>query len=147
MEMGKHSAIKLPSGAKIELQNFSKGEDRTRLTQTALKAFVKLASHWGMSNPESAALLGVSLSTWERIKRGERTEPLSQDQLTRVSALTGTFKGLHLLFADEMADRWPQLPNNGPLFENRRPIDAMIEGGIPRMLEVRRYIDAVRGSL
>lgn len=147
MEVGKHSAIRLPSDGPSEIQNFSKGEDRARLSQTALKAFVKLAGRWGMSNPESAALLGVSLSTWERIKRGERTEPLSQDQLTRVSALTGTFKGLHLLFADEMADRWPQLPNKGPLFENRRPIDAMIEGGIPRMLEVRRYIDAVRGGL
>ncbi|HLY07149.1 MAG TPA: hypothetical protein VKR31_15495, partial [Rhizomicrobium sp.] len=76
-----------------------------------------------------------------------RSEPLSQDQLTRVSALVGTFKALHLLFADGMADRWPQLPNKGPLFENRRPIDAMIEGGIPRMLDVRRYVDAVRGGL
>jgi antitoxin Xre/MbcA/ParS-like protein len=46
-----------------------------------------------------------------------------------------------------MADRWPQLPNKGPLFGNRRPIDAMIDGGIPRMLEVRRYIDAVRGGI
>jgi hypothetical protein len=145
--MGKPSAIKLPAAGGADIQNFSKGKDRARLTQTALKAFVKLAGHWRISNPEAAALLGVSLSTWERIKRGGRTEALSQDQLTRVSALIGTFKGLHLLFADEMADRWLQLPNKGPLFENRRPIDAMIEGGIPRMLEVRRYIDAVRGGL
>jgi hypothetical protein len=72
---------------------------------------------------------------------------MSQDQLTRVSALVGTFKALHLLFVDGMADRWPQLPNKGPLFDNRRPIDAMIEGGIPRMLDVRRYVDAARGGL
>jgi len=81
------------------------------------------------------------------MKRGERTEALSQDQLTRVSALVGMFKGLHLLFADAMADKWPQLANKGPLFEGKRPIDAVIEGGIPRMLEVRRYIDAVRGGI
>jgi uncharacterized protein (DUF2384 family) len=81
------------------------------------------------------------------MKRRDRTDPLSQDQLTRVSALVGTFKALHLLFADAMADRWPHLPNKGPLFESRRPIDAMIEGGIPRMLEVRRYVDAVRGGI
>jgi len=130
-----------------ELQTFSDAPSRARLSPTAAKAFARLAKHWSLSNAEAAALLGVSQSTWERLKRGGRSEPLSQDQLTRVSALVGTFKALHLLFADGMADRWPQLPNKGPLFDNRRPIDAMIEGGIPRMLDVRRYVDAVRGGL
>ena len=129
------------------LQTFSEADGRARLSGTAGKAFARLAKHWNLSNAEAAALLGVSQSTWDRMKRGDRTEALSQDQLTRVSALAGTFKALHLLFADAMADRWPQLPNKGPLFENRRPIDAMIEGGIPLMLEVRRYIDAARGGI
>lgn len=133
--------------SEAELQTFSDAQSRARLSATAAKAFARLSTHWGLSNAESAALLGVSQSTWERMKRGGRSEPLSQDQLTRVSALVGTFKALHLLFADAMADRWPQLPNKGPLFENKRPIDAMIEGGIPRMLDVRRYVDAVRGGL
>ena len=139
----------LPATERVpkEIQTFSEGAARARLSGTAVRAFGKLAKHWGLSNPESAALLGVSQSTWERMKRGERTEALSQDQLTRVSALVGMFKGLHLLFADAMADKWPQLANKGPLFEGKRPIDAVIEGGIPRMLEVRRYIDAVRGGI
>ena len=90
----------------------------------------------------------MSGSTWDRIKREDRSAaPLSQDQLTRISALTGIFKGLHLLFADEMANRWPRLQNEGPLFGRRTPIEAMLEGGIPSMIEVRRYIDAVRGGL
>lgn len=130
-----------------DIQTFSDGDSRARLSGTASKAFTRLAKQWDLSNAESAALLGVSQSTWERMKRGGRTDALSQDQLTRVSALVGTFKALHLLFADAMADRWPHLSNKGPLFENKRPIDAMIEGGIPRMLEVRRYVDAVRGGI
>jgi hypothetical protein len=130
-----------------ETPNFADLETRKRLTDTGVKAFIKLAKQWELTIPEAAALLGVSPSTWDRIKRGDRSEALNQDQLTRISALVGTFKGLHLLFADQMADRWPQLSNKGTLFGNRRPIDAMIEGGIPRMLEVRRYIDAVRGGL
>lgn len=133
--------------AAADIQTFSEPEDRKRLTATGLKAFVKLARQWGLTNPEAATLLCVSQSTWDRIKRQEWTEALNQDQLTRVSALVGTFKALHLLFADGMADRWPQLHNKGSLFANRRPIDAMIEGGIPRMIEIRRYIDAVRGGL
>ena len=39
-----------------------------------------------------------------------------------------------------------KLPNGGPEFEGRRPIDAMIEGGLPRILRVRTYVDALRGG-
>lgn len=131
----------------IDVQTFSKGEDRARLTSVALKAFRSIAEQWALSNPEAAALLGVSDSTWDRIKRGAWDQPLSQDQLTRASAAIGVYKGLHLLFADAMADRWPKLPNRGPIFQRKSPVDAMIEGGIPLMLETRRYIDAVRGGI
>ena len=93
------------------------------------------------------ALLGVSESTWDRMKAGTWEGSLGQDQLTRASALIGLFKGLHLLFANDMADRWPKLENRAPLFDRRSPIGAMIEGGIPRMLETRQYIDALRGGL
>jgi hypothetical protein len=40
-----------------------------------------------------------------------------------------------------------RLPNKGPLFENRTPIETMIEGGIPTMLDVRRHVDALRAGL
>jgi len=88
----------------------------------------------------------VSPSTWDRMAAGKWEQSLSQDQLTRVSAIVGVFKGLHLLFADDMADRWARLRNKGTLFDNRTPIEAMIEGGIPAMLDVRRHVDALRGG-
>jgi Protein of unknown function (DUF2384) len=138
---------KVPSFEPISLQNFADEADRARLTNVALKAFRALAQRWQLSNNEAASLLGTSNSTWDRIKRNGRAATLNQDQLTRISAAVGIFKGLHLLFADEMADKWPRLPNRGPLFGQKTPIEAMIEGGIPSMLEVRRYIDAVRGGL
>ena len=142
--------IAQPSGstplAPTGLQTFAGESDRKRLSGTALRAFLELAGHWKLSNAESALLLGVSGSTWDRIKSGRRPT-LSQDQLTRISAMVGIYKGLHLLFADAMADKWIQLSNSGPLFENRKPLRAMVEGGIPRMLEVRRYVDAVRGGV
>ena len=127
-------------------QTFADEADRERLSAVALRAYRSLADRWALSNAEASALLGVSASTWDRIKRGAWDKALSQDQLTRVSALVGVFKGLGLLFADEMADRWPRLANSGPLFGRKTPIEAMIEGGIPGMIEVRRYIDAVRGG-
>lgn len=136
-----------PSLSPVEVQTFAGEADRARLSPTALKAFRALAEAWKLSNLEAAALLGVSASTWDRIKRGTWDQPLSQDQMTRVSATVGVFKGLRLLFADGMADRWPRLPNRAALFERRSPVEAMIEGGIPVMLDVRRYVDAVRGGL
>jgi hypothetical protein len=137
----KHGAL----GA-LRPQTFADEHDRARLSDVALKAFLALVKTWNLSNAEASALLGVSGSTLDRMKRGSRPT-LSQDQLTRVSALVGVYKGLHLLFADQTADEWARRPNSGPLFERETPIQAMIEGGIPRMLEVRRYVDAVRGGL
>jgi hypothetical protein len=128
------------------LQTFAGESDRARLSPVAIKAFLALSKAWGLSNAEAAALIGVSTSSLDRMKRGSHPT-LSQDQLTRVSALTGVFKGLHLMFADSTADDWVRRPNTGPLFDRRTPIEAMIDGGIPRMLDVRRLIDAVRGGL
>jgi len=128
-------------------QNFSGEGDRARLTGSAVKAVLRLAEAWKTSNGEGAALLGVSASTWDRMKARTWEGTLSQDQLTRASALIGLYKGLHLLFANDLADRWPGLENKAPLFAGRSPVEAMIEGGIPRMLETRQYIDALRGGL
>ncbi len=128
-------------------QTFAHEKDRARLTPAALEAMRNLAKAWDATGDEMAVLLGLSASTWDRIKGGTWGQALSQDQLTRASALIGVFKGLHLLFADAMADRWIRLRNSGPLFGNRTPLETMIEGGIPVMLEVRRYVDALRGGL
>jgi Protein of unknown function (DUF2384) len=135
-----------PALTALEPQTFSREANRERLSEVAIKAFLALSKSWGLSNAEASSLLGVSASSFDRIKRGYRPS-LSQDQLTRVSALVGTYKGLHLLFVDATADEWVRRPNRGALFHGRAPIEAMIEGGIPRMLEVRRYIDAARGGL
>jgi uncharacterized protein (DUF2384 family) len=136
-----------PAPAAMGLQNFAGEGDRKRLTGTAVKAVVRLVEAWSGSNADGAALLGVSESTWDRMKAGKWDGVLSQDQLTRASTLIGVFKGLHLLFADDMADRWPRLANRAPVFDRQSPVESMIAGGIPCMLETRQYIDALRGGL
>ncbi|WP_042775592.1 antitoxin Xre/MbcA/ParS toxin-binding domain-containing protein [Sinorhizobium fredii] len=121
---------------------------RERLTPAAVAGVVRLAEIWRLTSVEVCALLGdVSERTWFRMKKGEWSGSLSQDTLTRVSALIGIFKGLRLLFSEPLADEWVKLPNKGPLFDGRRPVDAMIEGGIPKLLLVRRHVDALRGGL
>lgn len=52
------------------LQTFAGDDDRRRLTGAAVKAVLRLVEAWGGSNAEGAALLGVSESTWDRMKAG-----------------------------------------------------------------------------
>jgi hypothetical protein len=136
-----------PEGPLPASPGFGREAERRRLTPAALEAMRNLASAWRLTGDEMAVLLGVSASTWDRIRAGSWAQTLSQDQLTRVSALVGVYKGLHLLFADAMADRWPRLANTGPLFAGRTPVETMADGGIPVMIEVRRHVDALRGGL
>jgi hypothetical protein len=136
-----------PLGGPRPLQTFADEHDRERLTPAALTAAQNIATAWKATGVEMALLLGLSTSTWDRIRAGNWGQTLTQDQLTRASAIIGIFKGLHLLFADNMADRWVRLTNSGPLFDNKTPVAAMIEGGIPTMLDMRRYVDALRGGL
>ncbi len=128
--------------------NLADAATRERLTPAAVEGVVCLAEIWRLTSAEICALLGnVSERTWFRMKKGEWSGALSQDTLTRVSALVGIFKGLRLLFSQPVSDEWVRLPNKGPVYGGRRPLDTMIEGGIPKMLEVRRHIDALRGGL
>lgn len=133
--------------APVSPQDFSDEGDRRRLSSTGVKAYLAVAARWRLPAAAAAALLGVSVSTYERIKAQTWDGTLSQDQLTRVSAVVGIHKGLRLLFADDMADRWPNLKNRGPLFHGHAPVEAMVHGGIPQMLDVRRHVDALRGGL
>ncbi len=128
-------------------QTFAGEADRRRLTPPALKALVRLMAAWRVTKPQAAALIGVSPSTWDRIRQDRWQQTLTQDQLMRASALIGIYKALHLLFVDTLADQWPTLRNTGPLFENLTPVESMIEGGIPQMIEVRAHVDALRGGL
>jgi hypothetical protein len=121
---------------------------RQRLTPAAVGGMVRLAEIWRLSGTEVCALLGdVSERTWFRIKKGEWSGVLPQDVLTRISALVGIFKGLRLLFSEPLSDEWVRLANKGPLFGGQRPLDVMIEGGIPKMLDVRRHVDGLRAGL
>lgn len=128
--------------------NLADAETRDRLTPAAVDGIVRLAEIWRLTSAETCALLGdVSERTWFRMKKGDWSGTLSQDTLTRVSAVVGLFKGLRLLFSEPLSDEWVRLANNGPLYRGRRPLDVMIQGGIPMMIEVRRHIDALRGGL
>lgn len=108
------------------------------------KALVRIAGHWNLTNEEAAALAGVNVRTWSRMKDGTFRGALNQDQMMRASLLVGLFKGLRLLFDGPLTDGWPKAANRG--FAGKTPVRLMIEGGIPAMVRMRSHIDALRGG-
>lgn len=113
----------------------------------ALKAFGRIVQHWGLTLAEAAALADMSDSTWKRARKPSYAADLTHDQMLRFSAVIGIYKALTLYFADEIAARWVTLPNQGPLFGGARPLDTMIQEGLPQFLLVRAYLDALRGGM
>ncbi len=128
--------------------DLARAASRAQLTPAAIESVIRLAEIWHLTNRDICRLLGdVSERTWFRMKKDGSTRALSQDTLTRISLLIGLFKGLRLLFSEPLCDDWVRLPNAGARFGGRRPLDLMIEGGIPAMVEVRRHVDALAGGI
>ena len=122
--------------------------DPALVSRVAIKAISRLLAAWNIKDETAARLAGVgSTRTWQRMKHEDWSGDLSQDELTRMSALVGLYQGLHVYFGNDLADAWVTLENDGPLFGGSSPLDFMLEGGIPAIIRVRDYVDAIRGGL
>lgn len=119
---------------------------RRRMTQSALPALLRLTDAWGLTDQQTADLLGgLSLSTLRRWRRST-PEDLGIDGLTRASYVLGIYRALHVVLDDANADRWMTLPNDGPMFAGRTPLEVALRGGIPALDRVRAHLDGVRGG-
>lgn len=121
-------------------------QDKAKIA-ALIKAVVRTADSWSLTNAESAALFDVPTATWSRMKAGTFNGTLDQDKVTRASLMIGLFKGLRMLFNGPLTYGWPKAPNAGPDFLGQTPIDVMIAGGIPTMMRVRQHVDALRGGM
>ena len=54
-----------------------------------VKAVVRAADAWGLTNVEGAALFDVPTATWSRMKAGSYRGILDQDKVTRASLIVG----------------------------------------------------------
>ena len=120
---------------------------REELSASAIKAFVKIAGKWRLSESQARGLLGgIASSTFHAWKSEPKQQRLTQDTLTRISLVIGIYKALHIYFGDAWADRWVTLGNRGSMFAGTAPIEYMIRQGQPGMVQVRRMLDAWRGG-
>lgn len=119
--------------------------ERDKIT-AVVRAVVRTAEAWALTNSEAAELFDVPIATWNRMKAETYKGNLDQDKVTRASLMIGIFKGLRLLFNGPLTYGWPKTPNVGPGFNGKSPVQVMREGGIPAMMKVRQHIDALRGG-
>jgi len=126
--------------------DLSSRDVQKRLSPSAVKAFFKIRDLWELRDEDARQLLGgMSNGAFYNLKRKARGT-LDQDRLTRISILTGIFKGLNVLYSKKLADRWIQLPNENPMFRGETPLTYMSKGGLPAMLRVRQLLDSRRGG-
>jgi hypothetical protein len=129
------------------MENAVRARPAADIQAVALKAYSRITEVWSLTVREAAALADMSESTWKRARKPGYSGELTRDQMLRLSAIVGLYKSLVLYFDPPIASRWVKLANRGPEFDGQRPVDVMIHGGLPRILRVRTYVDALRGGV
>ena len=114
-----------------------------RPAATIAKAVGRACALWGLGDAEASRLFGVPEALWPRMKAGAFHGRLEKDQVLRASLILGIFTALRRTFNGDLVYGWPTAPNADPLFKGRSPVAVMIEGGIPAMLQTRRYLDGL----
>lgn len=111
-----------------------------------MRTFERIADRWALDAKERYAVLGLTKSSYYNYRAHPERVRLSPDTLERVSYVLGIFKALQILLPRrEAADAWVKLPNAGPLFGGKRPIEIMTRGKVLNLYSVRRFLDGQRG--
>jgi hypothetical protein len=117
-----------------------------QMAAAGLRAFARIAEHWGLSVEQQRCLLGEpARSTFFAWRKAPGQASLPRDTLERLSNLLGIYKSLQILLPEEAAaDVWVKQPNAA--FGGRSALDHMLAGNLSDLNAVRRYLDAVRGG-
>ena len=119
----------LEGTAKPSLDDYGKD----RVTRVAAGAYVQAVEAWQLTDSDAEKILAVDHQTWMQIKGGMWNGLFNQEQLMRIGSVIAIHDALHSCFGEKMANRWATAPNRLPMFHGRRPVDAMIEEGLPMM--------------
>ena len=128
------------------MQVVAKTREPAQINAVALKAYARIVEAWSLSVKDAAGLADMSESTWKRARKPDFAGELTKDQLLRLSAVIGIYKSLELYFSDPLAKTWFTRKNDGPLFGGHPPVETAIDGGLPQILAIRTYLDALRGG-
>ena len=106
------------------------------------KSLANLVERFELKESEARILMGDMPRSTYTAHRAK----LNRDQKERVSYLLGIYKSLRILFDDETQARtWINRKNTLAPFHGLTPKEYMLEGGIVRLSDVRKFLDFWRG--
>lgn len=119
-----------------------------KLGRVGLKLFFYLAQAWGLKQTQQLTLLGLSSRTTlknyrDKVAAGENVK-LPLDLLERLSLLAGIRKAIEILYPKPRWDDYINSPNAA--FSGYSPLEWMLQGRVAHLIDVRRYLDAQRGT-
>ena len=126
--------------------NLNSDEERTRISPSAIKAFLNIASKWQINKEQAAELISANPCSFNELKN-TTSKTLDVDQLTRILYLIGIYKSLHQLYGSTLADKWVKMPNQNPLFKGYFPIEFMRIGGVEAIKSVKILLDSRQNSI
>jgi antitoxin Xre/MbcA/ParS-like protein len=117
-----------------------------QMAAAGLRAYARIAEHWGLSVDEQRCLLGEPpRSTFFAWRKQPDKASLPRDTLERLSNLLGIYKSLQILLPDPAAaDAWVRKPNAA--FGGDSALAQMLAGNVSDLNRVRRVLDAARGG-
>lgn len=124
----------------------SEAPPRQEMAAAGLKAFFAITSEWGLTRDEQRRLLGnPGRSRFYDMARSNRGN-LSDDELDRLSYISGIYSALNILYNQDNTLRWLKHPGEaGSIWRGASPLDYMLTSGLVAFSDVRRYLDALRG--
>lgn len=121
------------------------GPEALKMARAGLRAFARMAEHWGLSVEQQRSLLGgLPKTTYYGLLKGSAAS-VSRDTLERLSLLLGIWSNLEILIpSPEAAENWMRRPHADRRFAGASPLAWMLQGTTAALVDVRRYLEGWR---
>ena len=114
--------------------------DDQYIANVTTRAYRRLCDRWKLNDDMAARLALMDVQTWDLIKLGRWVGTLREDQVVRIGLLFQLYESLHIVFEEQIANRWITMANEGPLCKGGSPLEVMLTDGIPAMVAFRNYM-------
>lgn len=120
-------------------------ENRAQVSGPAMRTFLNIARSWELDFAAVRVLLGMpaaaEFQAWYDAARAEEPLTLETGVLLRISAVLGIYRSLRVLYGpDGHGVDWIRGDNRGSPFNGKAPIELMLSGFDPGLMDVRRYL-------
>ena len=108
------------------------------------KAAPRLMKAWNLTDQESIRLMGLTSVEWHHLTTHQSGCFLKEEQIQRIGALIGVYAALMVIYSGDASRvaRWVSAENSGAIMDGRKPLEAMLEGGLPTMNRIRLFLQA-----